>query len=565
MPAASNWFSPTLEYVGRCKAEFSAPQGSVEGPATVRVDEAGDVSVQMFPERESLRTERPFHLGLMRFFGGDDFVQEHDGGFSTINPRAQNPCTKLEVATPQGTFRTDNVRYYGTHGVMNTGDVTEANFAVGLSVFEADDAENPGHWVLPLANFLSECNQAYSDLSRHPLRVFPTPEVPDEVTTVLLDDDEEKRKKDEERAVMSLYFANSKNNLIVFELAGGLGFVERLPDYVESEQLLVEGKVRSKTTAVMVGPVGDEPVQSFERMREWFPFDVLSLLTLATGTEVGCPWVEIRDGQGRLVRRFHGGLEVRPFWKGRRLIEEISMTRGRAFKATGRLIEHACSRSERFGKPFVRIAIVHLVRSQYEGQTLDDSISHLSRGFELLCKRYRTNRERLGLQLHATLRENVRNILKDSARKIRELDTAVSSPGQKSALNRIQGRAQSADGDDNRFGAAVAKLLRAFWLADAHILEQHYRYRPGGWARILSETRGDVTHHGYLPILEEGRDPKELIAVMHHLQDALARIIFKILDFDGGYNTRFLPGPGAYPVDWVKPHFKAEALGYEKQ
>lgn len=564
LPTASSWFSPTLEYVGRCKAEFSAPQGSVEGPATVRVDEAGDITVQMFPERDSLQTERPFRLGLMRFFGGDDFVQEHGGGLSTINPWAQNPCARLEVATPHGTFRTDNIPYYGTHGAIDTGDVTEASFAVGLSVFDADNAGNPGHWVLPLANFLSECRRAHPDLNRHPLRIFPTPEVPDEMATVLLDQDEEKRKKDEERAVMSLYFANSKNDLIVFEFGYGLGFVERLPDYFESEQLLVEGKERSKTTAVMVGPVGDGTVNSFERMREWFPFDVLSLLTLATGTEVGCPWVEIRDAQGRLVRRFHGGLEVRPFRQGRRLIEEIWMTRGEDFKATGRLIERACSGSESFGKPFVRIAIVHLVRSQYEGQTLDDSISHLSRGFELLCKRFQTNRERLGLQLTPDLRQNVRDILKDAARKIRELDATATSPGQKSALNRIQDRAQSADGNDNRFGAAVTKLLRTFWLADAHILEQHYRHRPGGWAGLLSEARGDVTHHGYLPILEEGRDPEELVAIMRHLQDALARIIFKILEFDGGYNTRFLPGPGAYPVDWVKPHFKAEALGYEK-
>ncbi len=67
--------------------------------------------------------------------------------------------------------------------------------------------------------------------------------------------------------------------------------------------------------------------------------------------------------------------------------------------------------------------------------------------------------------------------------------------------------------------------------------------------------------YGYLPVLEEGRDPEELVAVIHHLQDALASVIFKILEFDGGYNTRFLPGPRAYPVDWVKPHFNAQALG----
>ena len=520
--------------------------------------------VQMFPERESLQTEQPFRLGLMRFFGGDEFVRELDSGTSTIDMFAQNPCTSLEVTTPYGTLRTADIHQYGTSSIMNTGDVTEVNFVVGLASFDANDAGDPDCWVLPLANFLSECRQAHSELNVHHLRVFPTPEVPDEVTTVLLDQDEEIRKKDEERAALSLYCANSKNRLIVFKFGGGLSFVELLPDYAASEQLLLEGKERSKTTAVMVGPVGSEPVDSFERMRGWFPFDVLSLLTLATGTEVGCPWVEIRDGQGRLVRRFHGGLKVNPFRKGRRLIEEISMTRGWGFKATGRLIERACARSDRFGKPFVRIAIVHLARSQYEDQTLDDSISHLSRGFELLCKRYRTNRERLGMQLNPRLRKDVRDILKDAARKIRKLDATVTSPGQRSILHRIQGRAQSADGSDNRFGAALVKLLKAFWLPDAHILETHYEDRKGGWAGLLSEARGDVTHHGYLPILEEGRDPEELVAVMHHLQDALARVIFKILEFDGGYNTRFLPGPGAYPVDWVKPHFNAQTLGYEE-
>lgn len=563
LPTASNWFSPTLEYAGRCRAEFSAPRGSVEGPATVYVDEAGDVMVQMLPERESLQTEHPFWLGLIRFFGGDEFVQEHESGISTINPFAKNPCTSLEVTTPYGTFRTADIHQYGTSSNIETGDVTEANFAVGLASFDAN-AGYPDYWVLPLANFLSECRQAHADLNLHPLRVFPTPALPEEVTTMLLDQDKEKHEKDKKRAALSFYYANSKNKLIVFEFGGGLGFLERLPDYAESEQLLLEGEERSKTTAVMVGPVGSEPVDSFERMQGWFPFDVLSLLTLATGTEVGCPWVEVRDKQGRLVRRFHGGLQVSHFRKGRRLIEEISMTHSRGFKATGRLVERACAQSKRFGEPFVRIAIVHLVRSQYEDQTLDDSLSHLSRGFELLCKRYRTNREHLGIQLAPDLRKDVRDILKDATRQIRKLDAAAPSPGQRSVLNRIQSRAQSADGNDNRFGAALVKLLQAFWLPDAHILETHYEGRKGGWAGLLSEARGDVTHHGYLPILEEGRDPEELVAVMHHLQDALARIILKILEYDGGYNTRLLPGPGAYPVVWVKPRYKAKALGYEK-
>ena len=61
------------------------------------VDETGNVSVEMVPEPESLRTERPFRSRLLRFFKGDGFVLEHGGGVGTLDMEAENPCTKLEV------------------------------------------------------------------------------------------------------------------------------------------------------------------------------------------------------------------------------------------------------------------------------------------------------------------------------------------------------------------------------------------------------------------------------------------------------------------------------------
>ena len=140
---ANNWFSTTLEYGGRCTAAFSAPQGSVEGPATVSVDEAGNVSVEMDPEPETLRTERPFRLGLLTFFKGDEFVREHGKGVSSLNMEAENPCTRLEVRTAFGTFHTEDVLYRFTEDVLNTGEVPKVTFAVGLSTFEIEDAGGP--------------------------------------------------------------------------------------------------------------------------------------------------------------------------------------------------------------------------------------------------------------------------------------------------------------------------------------------------------------------------------------------------------------------------------------
>jgi hypothetical protein len=558
-PIASDWFSPTLEYVGRCTAEFSAPRGSVEGPATVSVDESGNVSVEMFPEPASLRTECPFRFGLLSYFGGNDFVKEHSAGVSTLDPLAENPCTELKVSTPHGTFRTDDILYRFTEGVITTGEVQKVIFTVGLSMFDAEDARSPAYWVLPLTNFLSECRQSLPDaLDRHPLRIFPTPEVPDEITHVPFGPDHDTLL---EKAWQCLMVANSKNRLIIFEFGEGLGFVERLPDYAESERLLLEGQERHKTTAVMVGPTGGQTVEDFEVMRNWFPFDILSLLTLATGTEVGCPWVEVRDGEGRLIRRFHRYLGIRPFRKGYHLIEEFPL-RDRGIKATGRLIERACSDSKEFGETFVRAAIVHLVRARYADQTLDDSISHLARGFETLCKRYHTNEQVLSQNLSPSLRKNVTDILDDAAQRIRNLRAAAAF-GERASLDQIANRAKSGDQKDKAFGLAVAKLLKAFWLPDAQILETHYWGRTDGSSALLSHYRGDVTHHGYLDILEAEHDWEEIAAIRNHLHDALARVILKILRFDGGYSPGVITYRGTFTVNWVRPHFPSKALGYK--
>jgi len=72
------------------------------------------------------------------------------------------------------------------------------------------------------------------------------------------------------------------------------------------------------------------------------------------------------------------------------------------------------------------------------------------------------------------------------------------------ALDQIANRVLGAEQKDKPFGIAVGQLLKAFWLPDAQILEDHYRDRPLGWGAILSHYRGDVIHHGYLDILEGG-------------------------------------------------------------
>jgi hypothetical protein len=71
-----------------------------------------------------------------------------------------------------------------------------------------------------------------------------------------------------------------------------------------------------------------------------------------------------------------------------------------------------------------------------------------------------------------------------------------------------------------------------------------------------------VIHHGYLDILEAGHNRRELAAVRAHLCDALARVILRILRFDGGYNPWLTRHLEVVPVGWVKPRQQASTLGY---
>jgi hypothetical protein len=516
----------------------------------------------MEPEAGSLTTEVHTPYGLQGFLGGEGYAREKGNGITRIDPTASNICSSLTITTPHGVFRTDDVPLYGTHSVMDSGGVNEINFEVGLSHLEVSDQAQPAYWVLPLVNFLSECWQHRSELDRHPLRIFPTPTLPDEITHVPFDSDHEKRSS---IAVQCLLVANSKNRLVQFELEEGLGFIERMPEYGDRERLLVEGKERHQTTAVMVGPVGGRPSEDLEQLRTWYPFDLLSLLTLATGTEVGAPWIELRDAQGHLVRRLHGKFGVKPFRRGRRLIEEKPMRSG-GVKATGRLIECALTRSDKFGESFLRAAIVHLVRARHEDLSLDDGMSHVSRGLETLCKRFGVSKRNLAKDLSPTNRAEVEAILKGVHSRLTGLSRSDESVPGSSSIDRIAQRARAADQVDNAFGVSVSQLLRAFWLPDAHILERHYGHRDMKWGTLLSHYRGDVTHHGYLDILEAGHDIYEIADVVFHLHDVLARLILKILRFDGGYRpSTSVRDVIPVTVEWVKPDSSAYVLGYGRR
>lgn len=123
--------------------------------------------------------------------------------------------------------------------------------------------------------------------------------------------------------------ANEENQVVGFFIDGQLCFVERLADYDARLASLKGGTVR-RLTAVLIGDVGNCPTSTLEEFWSWFPFQLFSALSFASGAEVGLPWIEIRDEEGGLIRRLHGRPGLPHFWEGDALLGQFTRagTRG---------------------------------------------------------------------------------------------------------------------------------------------------------------------------------------------------------------------------------------------
>ncbi|WP_156787723.1 hypothetical protein [Rubrobacter xylanophilus] len=134
-------------------------------------------------------------------------------------------------------------------------------------------------------------------------------------------------------------------------------------------------------------------------------------------------------------------------------------------------------------------------------------------------------------------------------------------------LSRIAERACQASNIDKQFGLAVADLLRLpqIGLPDTDIADSYYACNPHPdgtrtWTGVISKYRGDVIHHGYFPFSEESRDLEDVVRVIRHLHDITARVIFKLLGYNGRYRTRV--SASTQEVCWVTTSTPPEDLGY---
>jgi hypothetical protein len=308
LPTPRNWLSTTIEYEGRGRAEFSQPDGWVEGPTKISFDEQGNPHITM------------------------DVVENQAGGLlpwdETGNLLTRSTCTSLTVEAPDGVFSATDEKGINYDALFpQIVDLFSVSFYPWTSRFQVSGAERVKYWVLPISNFISDVAPVSPPaLDYHPLRFYWPPNIPEDLS------DEEK--------VLAAVYAKSENHLITFEYAGGTGFVEYLPDFSERGGKLVQGVETTLITAAMVGEVGSNPTDNDEGLERWLkPPDMLSLLTLASGSEVSAPWIELRDEAGRLVRRIHRALRPTRYFQGHRLIgEKLLADGGGLLMGAGRLI-----------------------------------------------------------------------------------------------------------------------------------------------------------------------------------------------------------------------------------
>jgi len=387
------------------------------------------------------------------------------------------------------------------------------------------------------------------ELDRHPLRIYPTSILPEGLSN--------------NDNLTATIIANEMNKLISFRYKGGIGFIEKLPDYEERKSRLLVGNERNIITAIMIGEIGDESTRDFEDLEKWFPFDFLGLLGLASGSEIGAPWIELRDSKGRLVRRIHVSLGRPCFSKGHRSIDEV------LHRGTGELL--TCSRYSLHRRDsYLNSIIKHLVRGGLDGILLEDKMSHLFRAVDSLCEVYNLNTQYLMQDLEDHQRIIVKQSMDSAAQKIRNDAKCTSNIDQRNSLIKIADRLANSGNKERDFGLAFIDLIKKFNLHDADIVDTFYQTNPRSdkykWQQILSYYRGVVIHESYFNFSGGGYDFYDVLRIWKHTQDILIRIVLKMLCYDGTYQRSVLiPGDWAasWPVDWVKPDTPASELGYD--
>lgn len=542
IPKPNNWFSSRIQYKGRGTAEFLDPKGWAAGKATATFEENGKYRIELVID--TYESEQPLKHGLVELLKGHP-AHSHGSNFAMWSDRMKNTCTALQIETSEGIFYAgDQIEQY-QHFLDHREHLI---FFISYGEFVTKNEEQAKYWVMPLVNFISEFHGGHPIFDNHPLRIHPIPKYPDNL-----------EHEERQRADLDTHYIRKR--MVSFLFKERPGFIEPLPNYVRLAKKLEDGKVKSLITAVMVSELEDENIETAE-VEKWFPFRFLRLLSLATGTKVGTPWIEFRDKEGKQVRRLHLTRSQPQFTKGEKAIHEI------VHGGTGHLL--TCAQEvDCFEERYFNVVIEMLVRAGEVGLSTEEKLNDLFIALDSLCKewgcyiRFNPRKELDEGQLQV-----IDTAIKTAIEEIEEVrNTAQISKNiiHEIVLQRIESRIKNATGPiEVSFGNAVISLLHKLELVDAEVLEKHFG-NSRAWAELLTQKRNRVIHNAFFELDEREKDIDELYKLYKHLHDILLRIILKSLKYEGTYQPTILSKNRDETVDWVTPDTPASELGYSER
>jgi hypothetical protein len=566
----TTWFSDDVQYEGKATATFSNPEGVVKGAGHVMRNQDGEFLIEFQVEDTHIESadgksaivSSSASLQFGYILSGERPKTSNGASIYSVGGSPAIRYADVTIETSDGVFYAPSARYAGetssfAMGVLDGGELT-VRFKVTDGRFDANSVEGAGagpitYWVLPLENLLTDFRTNCPDLQTHPLRIAPSPLIPDDLPTR------------EQFLAQALGYGDYK--LICFEFNGASGFIEAVIDYADREAKLKKGQARNLITAVMVGEVGPHGP---DNLREWFPADYVRLLGLATGQEVGAGWIEFRDAAGNLVTRIHKKFGYPTYVKGVTLIHE-EVTKDPSQEGIGYLLTKAGHCSE-FGPGTSRLSVMirQLLRAGLSSWTVEERLTLLARIVEGLSKHFIISHKDLLQELDASQQAQVvalRDALVADIRKMAAVAKSAGNTRQHQALVDIANGVKRSTGLDEKYGRSIVRLLTHFGLNDATVMEHYYAQnpRPDGkksWEKVLSHYRNTPIHEGYFDTIAGAHDIKDAIKVMRHLHDVLARMIFKMLGYDGGYQPVVKSGPANYSLDWVTINTTGKDLGY---
>src|SRR5579884_1060704 len=443
-------FDPRPVYSGIAIARFSDPQGTLRGVGEARVGDDGSLTIEM-TVTEELQTSAPYVGGVVGFLRQ---AREVNGAVQIPAPAARepNPCIAAQIATAEGTFELLTFEYEIDEHWHDPTKPVVLRFDAIRSQYSAVEPATPEYFLLPLRGLFSE--------------MLPIGALVD----------------------YALRFADNQNGSgrpvgIAFEFDGPC-FIQP----VNTATATGDSTGASSVTAALCGPLAGRSFDT-QRYEDWFPFEVLPLLDLATGREVNSPWVEFRDGTGNVVRRIHLG-NFQPTSKAGR----PALFFGQC-QSIGRLLT-AALRSQDLRKLPTKAALAHLTQA---GRTdfLETQLSHCFEALDGLFNHFDLGRLDAESKLRKDLSKQIRAFIAEVRGRIQGLKSNVDDPQQADLLSRVDRQLDRSMLIWKTFDQKLESLLTKFEFKDAIVLDTTF---DGSWARYVGGVRNRIVHDGHLKL-----------------------------------------------------------------